>query len=228
MEHPQDHQRRLVAGVCMIATPLAGLATWLVTPALHRDETDALRAIAGATGRATVGVILDTLTVALAVFAVLGLVHLLRERAPRLGQLGGGLALVGLVGGMLNVGIQTAAIRIAERGPTPADAALYKDILTGPIGVLAIASGMLIAVGMLILAVALYRTQAAPPVSAFFVGLFAVGDLAGFAMLSSAVVVAAFAVLTAALVPIGYAVLTETDLQWEHTPRYRGYHALTA
>lgn len=219
-----EHQRKLVAGACMIGSPLFGVAAWAVAPAMDSDEGAALREIAGATGRATASAIFGTISVALGVFAVLGVVHLLRDRESRLGQIGGAVAVLGLVGVMMNTGIQAAAIEIAKRGSDGASAALYDDILTGTLGFVGIASGVLLSAGLLMLCVALFQAEAAPQPSTVLIGLFAIGQVAGFLLFSNPIVLASFLALAIGLVPLGYLVLTETDDQWEHTPRFHGFH----
>lgn len=218
-----DHLRKSVAGVAMLASPVLAIAGWAIYPTLKSDEGEQLRELAGGTTRATIGLSLDLLSTALAVFAVLGAVHLLREREMMLGSVGGGMAIIGLVGVAVMTGLQGSAIELARSGVTDANVGIYEDMMGGRVFWLGMAGGFIVSAGMVILAVGLYRARAVPEPSALLLGVFAVAQLVGFGMASTPIVVASFVILFAAIAPVGVQILRETDAEWEHAPRFHMY-----
>lgn len=222
------HLRKLVAGLSMIGSPLLGLLAWVLRPTLRREEIDQLSGFASATGRATSAILLNTASIALGAIAVFGLVHLLRESESILGTIGGGLGIFGLVVVAMSSGVDAAGVALARAGVTSANAAIYEDITTSPIGRTLQAGGLLVSVGLVVLAVALLRERVVPEPSGFLVGVFAIVQLVGFVTFSSPLVAAAFAALAAGLVPVGVRLLTEPDADWAHSPRFHWYHPVQA
>src|SRR5258705_13417389 len=92
------HFRKMVAGFCMVFAPLFVLVGLVLDP----DSS-------------YVFMFVGTL---LSVPAVLGLMHMLREREVALGHVGGGLALVGLMSTAALIGMDVSAWRAAGAGVT--------------------------------------------------------------------------------------------------------------
>jgi hypothetical protein len=91
------HSRKLVAGACMVLAPLALLMAMVFEPKIGMSEN---AYVIGKVGDPDTGQIEQVLLVAglvLMVPAVLGLMHMLRERRVELGHLGGAIALLGLL-----------------------------------------------------------------------------------------------------------------------------------
>lgn len=219
----REHLRKQVGGVALIATPLLGLIAAIAAPRLDSDEGTWLENIADATGRASFATIVNALSIATAVFAVLALAHLLRERQTAFGQVGGALALVGMVFTAMFLGMEAMTNEVAQSGIDPRLASeLVKDTATNPVAVVAWAGSVIFAVGLVVLAIGLFRAEAASVYTTVGLGLFAIGMVVAYAAFSSPLLVASFAVLTVALVPLGWQVLRETDEAWEHTPMFRG------
>lgn len=225
----EHHLRKQIGGAALILAPLVGLIGAIVSPALDSDEQDWIGNLSAATDRAWTGSILGVASLALGVFAVLALAHMLRERAPEYGDIGGAMALIGMVLATIYFGMVAMANEMARSALAEGTAAqLVNDALTSPIGVASLIGALLFPGGLLVLAVGLYRAQAAPVMTAIGLGLFAVAMPVGYLAFSTPVLVAGFAILFAALAPLGWAVLRETDEAWEHTPKFRGFGAQTA
>ncbi|HZY66458.1 MAG TPA: hypothetical protein VFE21_11340 [Rubrobacteraceae bacterium] len=93
--------RRTVAGICLILAPLAFGGSDMIRLYIEggtEEGAEQLAAIAANSGLWQVAAILNMVGVVLFVPAILGLMHLLRERSTVLGHLGGGLALIGFLG----------------------------------------------------------------------------------------------------------------------------------
>src|SRR2546421_11473063 len=88
-----QHFRRMLAGTCMIAAPLVLLASAIVAPSMSSTkEGPTLQAIADHQGRFYLSTVLLIVGLVLLVPAVLGLMHILRERRGGPGPVGGGVA----------------------------------------------------------------------------------------------------------------------------------------
>jgi hypothetical protein len=91
------HFRKMVAGICMVAAPLALLLAMVFESKIGISEN---AYVIGKVGDPDTGQIEQMLLVAglvLMVPAVLGLMHMLREREVDFGHVGGTVALVGLL-----------------------------------------------------------------------------------------------------------------------------------
>lgn len=224
----RDHLRKQIGGAALIASPILGFVGAAMAPRLDSDELKWLENIADAAGRASVSTIMNALSIVAAVFAVFALVHMLREREATYGQVGGALAIVGLVLTTMLVGMEAIAGELATSAIPPAAAAeLLNDAATNPVVLVGLAGSALSSIGMVVVAVGLFRARAVPALSAIGIGLFAVGVFVAYTAFLSALLIASFAVLSAAAVPVGWQVLKETDEAWEHTPTFRGFHAQT-
>jgi hypothetical protein len=221
------HFRKTIAGMCMIAAPLLLLVGMVVHPERKSDVGDQLGVIAQNMDAWYVAHLLVAVSLVLAVPAVLGLMHMLREREVAFGHLGGALAMVGLLAttGVVAiegfVGWQAAAATGAEGG---AMTALFER-LTETTGIVIpfFVMSLAFTVGMLFLAAGLYRARAVQSWTAAMLAIgsvvFAIGTLATGELLS----IVGAAVLLVGFVQVGRMVLAESDEEWEHTPEYRGF-----
>src|SRR3954467_3222585 len=94
------HFRKTVAGTCMVFGPLLALVSGIVQPDPKLDEAQQLAVVAGHMDAWYVAQMVALVSIVLAVPAVLGLMHMLREREVAFGHVGGGLSLIGLLGFM--------------------------------------------------------------------------------------------------------------------------------
>jgi hypothetical protein len=91
------HFRKMVAGFCMMVAPLLLLLSMIVEPKIGTSEYSF---VIGRVGNPDTGSLEQMLLVAglvLMVPAMLGLMHMLREREVMFGHVGGAIALIGLL-----------------------------------------------------------------------------------------------------------------------------------
>src|SRR5215210_3041405 len=91
------HFRKMVAGFCMMAAPLLLLLSMIVEPKIGTGEDSF---VIGRVGNPDTGSLEQMLLAAglvLMVPAMLGLMHMLREREVAFGHVGGAIALIGLL-----------------------------------------------------------------------------------------------------------------------------------
>lgn len=186
--------RRRAAGVSLIAAPLLLLTS------------SVLRFVLGLTFE-------WYLTMKLSFFffavAALGLVHLLRGRADGPGHVGGAMALAGCLSGASIVTMAYIFEAFEGRVPPEQLTSLYVTLVNNPL------PGLLFPVGLLILAVALFRKQAVSAWAGLLLAagavLFPVGRIGGFVW----AIFACDVLLTTSLVYVGSRVLTMTPAEWE-------------
>ena len=219
------HFRKLVAGACMVLAPLVLLVATVVHPDVKTDEAAQLAVIADNLDAWLAAHLLALAAIALSVPAVLGLMHMLREREVSLGHVGGGLAMLGLLAYVGVVAVEgLVGWAMGEAGDRGAMVALLTSInesaaIVIPLFILSLA----FAVGMICLAVGLYRARAVQSWMAICLGvgavLLAISGPAAATWLG--IVAAAF--LVVGFGSIGRMVYRESDEAWEHTPEYEGF-----
>jgi hypothetical protein len=208
--------RKTVAGACMLVAPALGLVGFIVSPGYHSGAGSQLATIAAHRDQWFISELLICLSLVTLVPAVLGLMHMLREREVAMGHLGGALALIGTMAAM---GSTAIAMVMWQMTATPAMADLVNRVqdTTGTF-VLFFLGVFCLTAGMLALCAGLWRAHAAHPVA---IGLVAVGSAAaviGFAANEQWVLIASYGALLLGLGAIGQMVLNETVEDWEHTP----------
>lgn len=220
--------RKTVAGCCMIAAPALFLLASFMTPAVS-DNSDAalIQAAASDPDRWVFGALLALAGWALFVPAVLGLMHMLRERGVAFGHTGGALALLGTVCAIANA---TLMLVIWQMGAGSTDQMISLLERLGnetASGLVLFILPVFVTIGGLVLCWGLTVTHAAAPwmTAALAIGavLYAFASVA----LSQWLFVAASALTLLGLGAIGRVVLAETVEEWEHTPEFHGFGALT-
>ena len=218
------HSRKTVAGACMVVAPFVLLVAMVVHPASDMDEATQVATIADNLDAWYVAHLLAFVSIVLVIPAVLGLMHMLRERQVALGHVGGGLAILGLLAFTGLVAMELVLWQMAGAGNTAETVALLERLNeTAGIVIPFVLLSFGFALGMAVLAVGLYRARAVQSWMAVFVAVGAI--LFGFAVATAmnwlAIVAAAF--LVVGFGAIGRMVLRETDEAWEHTPEYEGF-----
>ena len=218
------HSRKTVAGACMVVAPFVLLVAMVVHPASNMDEATQVATIADNLDAWYVAHLLAFVSIVLVIPAVLGLMHMLRERQVALGHVGGGLAILGLLAFTGLVAMELVLWQMAGAGNTAETVALLERLNeTAGIVIAFVLVSFGFALGMAVLAVGLYRARAVQSWMAVFVAVGAI--LFGFAVATAmnwlAIVAAAF--LVVGFGAIGRMVLRETDEAWEHTPEYEGF-----
>lgn len=108
--------RRTAAGLCLIAAPLVGLVSALITPRFEGGMGEELAAISEHTGRWLVGEALNIIAFFLFMLAALGILHLLCHRSVLLGHVGGGLVLLGAFFHGVIIGFALVEVPLVESG----------------------------------------------------------------------------------------------------------------
>jgi hypothetical protein len=221
------HFRKTVAGFCMVFAPLLLLIGLVIHP---ETGTSASSTVAAATEHPDawyIAHLLALVALVLAVPAVLGLMHMLREREVAWGHLGGGLAMLGILAFIGIVTMEGFVGWQAGVGDSSEMVALF-DRLYDTAGVVIpfYVMSFTFALGMLCLAYGLYRARAVQSWMALFLGVSAVLMAIGFPTASELVSIIGAAFLLVGLGSVGRMVLSESDEAWEHTPEYEGFRPL--
>jgi len=216
---------RWIAGTGMVLAPLLLLISAIIQPTLKSGELNQLVVIQGNLNDWYTSQAFALAALAVAVPAILGLMHMLRERQWPAGTVGGGLALLGVVFSAGTVALSLVQWEMMRVGvPIPITAAVIHDLknvagIQIPFLILPFA----FALGMVVLAVGLGASRAQNPAVAAAIGLGAIGIPVAYAISSVTLLIVAAAVLLVGLATTGLFVLRETDAQWEHTPEFHGF-----
>lgn len=216
---------RRIAGVCLLLAPLLLVISAILQPDLKSNEASQLVVVSNNLNDWFASQAFALAAIAAMVPAVIGLMHMLRERQSIAGMTGGGLALLGLLAATGTVAINLVAWEMMRFGiPIPATAAVLHDAkhvagLQIPFVILPFA----LAVGLIVLASGMAAAKAVNPIMALLIGLGAAGVLVGYAIASVTLVIIAAAVLLIGLGSTGLLVLRESDAEWEHTPEFHGF-----
>jgi hypothetical protein len=214
------HMRKLVAGACMVLAPLFLLVAAVIHPEMGTSAASQANAIASDPDAWYIAHLLGLVSIVLAVPAVLGLMHMLREKQVAAGLVGGGLALLGL---LAFVGIVAIEMTLWRAGDVAATTALIDriDDTTGiviPFFVVSLGFGL----GMIALAAGLYGARAVSAVMAACLAVGAAAVVIASATAMEWLFIAGAAVLALGFGMTGFMVLSEADADWEHTPEYHG------
>jgi hypothetical protein len=218
------HFRKMVAGACMVVAPLVLLVAAVIHPASDMNEATQVATIADNLDAWYVAHLLALISIAVMVPAVLGLMHMLRDREVAFGHVGGGLAMLGLLAFAGIVGMELVMWQMVAGGSTREAVALLERLNdTAGIVIPFVVVSFGFALGLACLAIGLYRARAVQSWTAVSVAVGAIvfGVAIGTALNWLSIVAAAF--LVVGLGTIGRMVLRETDEAWEHTPEYEGF-----
>ena len=213
------HFEKTLAGACLVLAPLFLLASSAFSPAIKSDEGDQLAVIAGHPDRFYLFSMLGLVSAVLLVPALLGLMRMLRERAPGWGYVGGGLM---MLGNLLSVGDWMSNFVQWQMAVPDADRVQMTALLTrldetaGSALPLQL-SGFAFLVGTAVLAIGLYRVRAVPSWTAPGLVVGIVLNLAGFVLGSVPLLILGAAVLFVAMGWIGRIVLAEPEADWERS-----------
>ncbi|HZV75430.1 MAG TPA: hypothetical protein VFF79_17100 [Conexibacter sp.] len=218
---------RWIAGAGMVLAPLLLLISAIVQPSLKSGELNQLVVINANRDAWYASQAIALAALAVSVPAILGLMHMLRERQWPAGTIGGGLALLGVVFAAGTVALSLVQWEMMRVGvPILVTAAVIHDLkTTAGIEIPFLILPFAFALGMVVLSVGLAVSRAANPVMALLIGLGATGVLVGYAIASVTLVIVAAAVLLVGLGTTGMLVLRESDADWEHSPEIHGFMA---
>jgi hypothetical protein len=220
-----SHFRRLTTGLALLGAPIAFLAGTLIHPGLRDSAAAQLELIERHPDAWYVTHLLGVVFVVLLIPGVFGLMHLLRTRETALGHLGGGLALVGLVGWGAVVAIFGFVFwQMGVAGDRGEMAALLERVTETPGSVIPTRGlAFAAALGMVCLAIGLFRAGTVPrwacPV--FATGFVQFGIGANNALMPLMIVGTVF--MTVGLGAIGIMILRQSDAEWEAGPQLQRY-----
>lgn len=218
----ERHRRKIFGGLALIVAPLLMGVAFVIAPASSSDTTEAVTAMAEGSGRVEIASIVLLAGIAAFVYAVLALVHLLREQQPWFGQIGGGLAVAGLVFFAGMVGLFITVTELAKTDLAGA-ATLMERMEENPALIIAFVGSSLVTVGLVLLAVGLLRARTAPVWSAWLLIIGALAaELAGWVD-SDLFAVVGMGIVFLALAPLGYELIVEPDEAWEHPAQFEGF-----
>lgn len=221
------HFRRTVAGICLIAAPLTVGASDVLRITVEGAFDGAtaegleqiLTNIAARPGLYQVVLYLSLLGVIVFVPAVLGLMHLLSDRGVVLGHVGGGLALLGLLGAAAhNVGWNQYNAAAAALTGDRSQVVEFHNVLAFSVPSLVVIAMLVIGLmlGLILLAVGTARARLAPRwVPAVVVAAVVAGFVAGDGVVGIATTHTLF---TIGLGAVGLRVLRMSDADWARTP----------
>jgi len=212
--HDPHRFRKTVAGACMMAAPALGLVGFIVSPGLDSEARGQLATVAAHRDQWFISETLVLASLVLLVPAILGLMHMLREREAGLGHLGGGLAMIGTLAA---VGSSAIAFVVWQMAAGDADLLNRVNDTTGTFVLFTLAVFALPA-GLVLLAFGLVRAHAVQRNLAACVAVGAIVAAVGFAAATMWMLIAGYALLMVGLGLIGHMVLGETVEDWEHTP----------
>jgi hypothetical protein len=218
-----QHLRKMVAGVCMALAPLTFLVAAVVSPKLETTAGKQLGVAADHLDRFYISNLLAMIGLILFVPAVLGLMHMLRERRASYGALGGGLTMLGLLASLVACGVGFATWQMASDGVQPADVSAMHGLLNTAGAVVPVyVLGMVGAVGAVVLGAGLYLARVVDWWMALFFAAGIVCINVAFPAGLLALLIVGAALTLVGLGSMGLMVLRESDADWEHTPDYRG------
>lgn len=218
--------RRTALGLCLIAAPLAGLASALIMPRFTGGMGAELAAISEHTERWLVGEFLNLITFFLFMLAALGILHLLRHRAVVLGHLGGGLVLFGSFFHGVIIGFALVEVPLVESGGARERMVEFAN------GIYESAAFMMILfpflsffMGWILVAIALWRARVAP----FWISaMLAAAPLSEFFGPEAVSPELMFALFLIGLGYLGLKILRLSDKEWERgaTPAAEPSHVV--
>ena len=216
--------RRVFAGTCAIAGPLLFFVATLEEP-MGSDDTGA-ELLAYLQGHSRIEVAADLISIAAILVlapAFIGAMHVLRNRAPLLGYLGGGLALMGTAFLTVLITVDGVAIEMVARGTSRTDMAAVLDRALTQDLLISVMFGVFVAghvVGTTLLGVGLWRSRLVPSWSALAVAVAGPGHFVAHVMENKPLDVVAFALFAAGLVTLGVRILRMRDGEWDAAPVY--------
>jgi hypothetical protein len=207
----------MVASLCLIAAPAVLFAGGLSHPRGEDAAAAHLAIVAQNPNRYYAAHAILLAGLALFLGAILALVHLIGERPAVLGPLGGGLAMIGLLGATAIVAMDgLVTSQMAQPEADRGEMAALLDRIKEFAGLRAIAGVSAIAflLGMLLLAYGLWRTARPPRWTASAIAAGAIVFLIAQVTDNPLIFALAFAVYLVALAPLGWQILHESDEEW--------------
>jgi hypothetical protein len=181
----------------LVLAPLLALASSVVAPAFKSDEREQLAVVAAHPNQWYWFTLLLLAGSILFVPALLWIADLVRSRAPRLGEIGGALAVLGAIIAVGDVMTQFVSWQMVKGGAdlTQRAAALDRFANAGGSSIVFTVGGLSILIGCVLLTVGLIRHHLAPAWAAVGLSAAVLVNIVGFSAASNAVVAASWVLL---------------------------------
>lgn len=218
--HDWRRIRRVFSGVCLIAGPMLFFASVAMA---GPDDTgsELLNYLRYHTANAVATDLTSIIAVLLLVPAFIGAMHVLRNRAPLLGYVGGGLALVGFAFLTVLIAVEAVAIEMAALGTSTRDMATVLDRSMNQDAVIGVMFAIFVAghvLGTTLLGIGLFRARLVPVWAAAALTLAGPMHFVAHGIGSRPLDFAAFTLLVAGLATLGVRILRMPDDDWDTEP----------
>jgi hypothetical protein len=203
--------RSTIAGtVALLAAPIVVIVATLIQPTLSDDPAKQVSALTDQRGAMIAGLALRSIAVVLLIAGIVWFALALAPRAPRLAMAGGVLGVLGSLVVLFGNGVAAAAPAIVG-GLGQVQATAVLDHLHSNAALSALEPLALLGdIGVALLGIAAVRAGGVPRWAAAAIVIGALGEGAGFATSSKALVIVSFALLFAGLLPAVYTQVTRT------------------
>jgi hypothetical protein len=214
--------RRIFSAVCLILGPALFCLGILIRPSGSDETGEELLAYVRSNG--AIVHLHDLMSIAaifLLVPALIGAMHVLRSRAPLLGYLGGGLALVGFVSLFGMIALDGVALDMVRHGGSQADMAAVLDRAMNQDPILITMTMVFVVghiVGATLLGIGLYRARIVTLWSAAAVAVSQPMHFIAHGVENKPLDVVAFALFAVGLATLGVRMLRMHDAEWDAEP----------
>lgn len=155
--------RRTITSICLALAAILSVLWVALQPPMGGDPAAQLAAIDAAGATAGISALAFVVSQLPFIVAVLGIAHLIRDRAPVLSGIGATLGVVGGFGHAVFGGVQLTQLAMAA---DPAHHAVYAGLLSGglplPLMIMMMSGTVGTVLGVVVLAVGLLRAKAGP------------------------------------------------------------------
>lgn len=190
--------RRTCAAAGLLLTPVIAIAWTALMPPFPAGYAERLAAIDEGGASAAVSAALFVLMQLPMLAAVLGIAHLIGQRAPVLASLGAVLSVLGVLGHSVWGGVMlVATVMAGDTDNRTLYAELLESVETSPVMIVSAFGGLGMVLGTVVLAAGLWRSQVAPRWVPGLLWLFIVVEFAGQAVSEHASYVAGLCLLVA-------------------------------
>jgi hypothetical protein len=189
----------------LVLAPLLALASSVVAPPFKSDAREQLAVVAAHPNQWYWFTLLLLAGSILFVPALLWIADRVRSRAPRLGEIGGALAVLGAIIAVGDVMTQFVSWQMVKGGAdlTQMAAALDRFDSAGGSSIVFTVGGLSILIGCVLLTVGLIRHHLAPAWAAVGLSAAVLVNIVGFGAASNAVVAASWVLLLVSMAAIG-------------------------
>ncbi len=209
--------RRQVAGAAMIVAPLVFVIAEMLHAKLQTEAAKQLIAVADNTGRWYAAHALVLLSLALAVPAFFGLVHLLGRGRAAFGHLGLLAFVPGVVALAAIVGMELMLWQMAQPSANRDEMVALAERVNESAGTAVVfLVALLFPLAWLLVGIGLYLARTVPAWAAVLIALAQpIGFVSELAGGPKVLAVSAQIVFALGLIPVGIRVLRQSDVEWE-------------